>query len=57
MSFSTVLELTTLVTKDSLNLQVASKGVRSLKNSSKCEMDNCIYLIVMYQEMEYLCVR
>ena len=54
MSLPTALDVTTLVMKESLHLRVASKSAKNLNNSSKCEMDNCIYLIVTYQEMEYL---
>ena len=46
MSLPIALMVILLVTKESLNLRVASKGVKSLKNSSKYEMDHCIYLIV-----------
>ena len=57
MSLSTALQVTTLVRKESLLLRVASKSVINLKDSSKYEMDHCIYLMVTYQEMEYLGVR
>ena len=42
MSLPTALKVIRLVTKVSLHLQVSSMGVKSLKNSSKYEMDNCI---------------
>ena len=54
MSLPIALEVILLVTKESLNLRVPSKSVKSLKNSSKYDMDHCIYLIVTCQEMEYL---
>ena len=39
MSLPIALQVILLVTKESLNLQVASKSVKSFKNSSKYEMD------------------
>ena len=54
MSLPIALQIILLVTKEFLNLRVASKSVKSLNNSGKYEIDNCIYLIVTCQEMEYL---
>ena len=48
---STALKVIKFVLKGSLNLRVPSKSVKSLNNSSKYEMDHCIYLIVTCQEM------
>ena len=53
MSLPIALQVIGLVTKGSLNLRVASKSVKSLMNSSKYEMDHCIYLIATCQETEY----
>ena len=56
MSHSTALQVMRLVTKDSLNLRVVSKSVRSLKNSSKYEMDHCIHISNSNCESTITCV-
>ena len=54
MSLPTALEVITLVMKESLHLRLSSMSAKNLRNSGKYEMDHCIHLIVMYQDMQYL---
>ena len=53
MFLSTALQIIRLMMKDFLYLRMASKSVKTLKNSSKYEINCCICLVVVYLKMEY----